>query len=259
MARKSQTPAIFVPGGVMPADLSYAALLREIGSQRKLILKDLEVYAGDTPPADYELATEAEGIGRVADREGFDRFHLVGYSGGGASSLAFATRYPERLESLALVEPAWAGNDGWSPEEVDYWREIDRIMALPEPELMRGFMVLNTGSGTPPEPPSGPQPEWMSKRPAGLNAMIRAFRRPHVDLEVLRQFDRPVYIAVGGKSHPSEMRKAERLASLFPDARIDVFQDRHHIDPPHRAEAARFATALLELWDRAERRSARAA
>ena len=33
----------------------------------KAYAKDLEVYAGDTPPADYSLSTEVAGIARVAD------------------------------------------------------------------------------------------------------------------------------------------------------------------------------------------------
>lgn len=259
MSRDWESPVIFVPGGVMPADLSYGALLREIQNRPNVVLKDLEVYAGDAPPADYELASEVEGIKRVANQRGFDRFHLVGYSGGGASSLAFAASYPDRLRSLALIEPAWAGSENWSSEDVEYWREIDRIMELPTPEMMRGFMILNTGSGSVSEPPSGPQPEWMAKRPAGLHAMTSAFRRHHLDVEELRHFDRPVYLAVGGKSHPVEMRKAERLAAIFPDARVEIYEDRHHFDPPHRAEAARFANALRDLWSRAEEKPARVA
>ena len=41
------------------------------------------------------------GILRAAEAAGFERFHLVGYSGGGAISAAFAARHPERLLSLA--------------------------------------------------------------------------------------------------------------------------------------------------------------
>jgi len=64
--------------------------------------------------ATYGLETEVEGIRRLADRAGFETFHIVGYSAGGASSLAFASRYPERLRSLALMEPAWAGRTAQS-------------------------------------------------------------------------------------------------------------------------------------------------
>jgi pimeloyl-ACP methyl ester carboxylesterase len=100
---------ILLPGGVMPAGPAYRDLLSELGDDVDARTKDLELYDADVPPVDYSLATEVAGIGRVADEAGFERFHLVGYSAGGASSLAYTLRHPERLASLALLEPAFAG------------------------------------------------------------------------------------------------------------------------------------------------------
>ena len=91
----------------MPADLAYGALVDALGDDVEGIAKELELYAGREPPPDYTLQHEIDGVLRVADEAGFDRFHLVGYSAGGASSVAFAASQPERLSSLALFEPAW--------------------------------------------------------------------------------------------------------------------------------------------------------
>jgi pimeloyl-ACP methyl ester carboxylesterase len=96
---------ILLPGAVLPADLAYGALLEALGDEVEAVAKELEVYAGEEPPPEYTLDVEIEGILRAAEASGFERFHLVGYSGGGASSLAFAARHPERLRSLALLEP----------------------------------------------------------------------------------------------------------------------------------------------------------
>jgi hypothetical protein len=41
---------------------------------------------------------------------------------------------------------------------------------------------------------------------------------------------------------------AERLGDLFADYTLDVFEQRHHFDPPHRAEPERLAARLLEFW-----------
>src|SRR6266700_2807185 len=107
------------------------------------------------------MHTEVEGILRVADEAGFEQFHLGGYSGGGASALAFCAAYPERLLSLALNEPAWAGNEGLSPEEQERWDEYDRIAGLPPQEKMPAFIraQLRQGVEVPP-PPGGDRPEW---------------------------------------------------------------------------------------------------
>ena len=101
---------VLLPGGVLPAARAYAALLAALGDSVDAVAKDLEVYGAERPPPGDELDTEVDGIIREAAAHGFDRFHLVGYSAGGAASLAFAARHGGRLLSLALLEPAWAGN-----------------------------------------------------------------------------------------------------------------------------------------------------
>ena len=84
MSMETRYRVVLLPGGVLPAEPAYMALLQAFGERVTAVAKDLEVYAGDRPPADYSLDTEVAGILREADAHGFDRFHLVGYSGGGA-------------------------------------------------------------------------------------------------------------------------------------------------------------------------------
>jgi pimeloyl-ACP methyl ester carboxylesterase len=245
---------ILLPGAVLPADLAYGALLEALGDEVEAVAKELELYAGEEPPPDYALDVEIEGILRVAEAAGFNRFHLVGYSGGGASSLAFAAKQPERLRSLALLEPAWAGNEGLDPAEEAAWREFDRIMALPPQQMMPAFVRSNLRPGVePPPPPPGAPPPWMAKRPAGLKAFTRAFGASELDLDALRRLQAPVYFALGGLSNPDHYAKiAERLAAVFGDFTLELFEQRHHFDPPHRVEAERLAASLRALWARAE-------
>jgi pimeloyl-ACP methyl ester carboxylesterase len=248
MSAIERPDVLMVPGGVMPASLSYAALMNVIQGEANVIAKDLEVYAGDAPPEDFGLETEVEGIRRAADAAGWRTFHLVGYSGGGASSLAFAARYPDRLESLALIEPAWIGNRDRSPEEVAASAEIDRVMTLPPEDRLEPFMRATLRPGVEYRFMPGPPPPWMSKRPAGLAAFTRAFKAYDLDLEGFRSFRQPVYLAVGSLSNAAEERKAERLAGVFPDATVEIYEGLHHFNPPHRAEPERFARALRVLW-----------
>ena len=83
-------PVIALPGGVMPAAIRYAPLKAAVHGQADFHFKDLEVYAGDAPAPGYSITTEVEALARFADSLGLERFHLVGYSGGGFVSLAFA-------------------------------------------------------------------------------------------------------------------------------------------------------------------------
>jgi len=245
---------LLLPGGVMPAGPAYRALLAELGRDVEAVAKDLEVYAADEPPADFSLETEVAGIARAADRAGFGRFHLVGYSGGGASSLVFTVRHPERLLSLALMEPAFAGWQGQTPRERAALERFRPIADLGDAEMMAAFQRAQLAPGVEPvQPPPGPPPPWMAARPAGLRAFIRTFFSSDLDLDALRRFERPVYFALGGRSNPDYYAlMAERLAAVFPDFTLEVYLDRHHFDPPHRIEPARVAASLRALWARAE-------
>ena len=228
-------------------------LLRALDGRVDAVAKNLEVYSGDAPPPDYSLGTEVGGILREADAHGFDRFHLVGYSGGGAASLAFAAAHGERVLSLTLLEPAWAGNER-TPAEEAVAQRFRALEPLPTDQFMAGFVSLQLAPGVePPQPPEGPPPPWMAKRPAGLRAFLEAFAHGDLDLDALRAFDRPVYFGLGGRSNPDYFAEmAERLAAIFPDFSIETFPERHHFDPPHRIEPARLADSLLALWQRAE-------
>jgi pimeloyl-ACP methyl ester carboxylesterase len=247
--------AILLPGIVMPKELAYRALIHALSKGIRAHAKDLEVYATERPPAGYGLELEVDAVLRDADAAGFERFHVVGYSGGGAIAAVLAARHPDRLLSMALLEPAWMGNRGMSPEERRATNEIHRLRDLPPDELMPQFMRLQLAPGVEPPPrPDGPPPPWMAKRPAGIRALTSAFERYDLDPGALRAFERPVYFALGARSRPDYFGKmAERAGALFPDYTLEVFEGRHHFDPPHRVEPERLAARLEGLWDRATR------
>lgn len=246
------TPVIMLPGIVLPAALAYPPLIAALGDGVDSVPKELEVYAGAEPAAGYGLESEIAGITRVADDSGFERFHLVGYSGGGASALAFASRNPGRLLSLALLEPAWAGDIGLGPEERAVWDEFDRIKTLPADQRMPAFMRAQIAPDVVLAPqPAEPPPPWMALRPAGVAAFLGALAAFHLDLGPLRDADWPVYYAVGGRSNPDYFaRQADRLATVFGDFTVEVYEERHHFDPPHRVEPDRLAASLGRVWSR---------
>lgn len=244
--------AILLPGIVLPAGLAFEGLCEALGAEVDAELKDWELYAGEVPPPDYSIEVEVESALRVADRAGFDRFHLVGYSGGGAVAVALAARHPERLSSLALLEPAWIGNQGMTAREDRVWEELKRIGSAPADELLPRFVRVALAPGVEtPAPPPAPPPPWMAKRPAGIAALIDAFLGDEIDHHALRAFPRPVYLALGGLSNPDYYGEiARRCERIFPDFELEVYEERHHFDPPHRAEPERLARSLTALWDR---------
>jgi pimeloyl-ACP methyl ester carboxylesterase len=252
MDQSNKRKVVFLPGGIQPVALQYAPLLNILGKDIQPLLKDLEVYRDGTPPANYSLQEEIEGLRRFTEAAGIRTFHLVAYSGGGAVALAFTGLYPERVLSLAISEPAVIPSQEWFTYESAYWKEMGRVMRLPDKALMYEFMRVELREGVPlPPPPAGDPPPWMAKRPAGLKALVGAFGSFDLPYGLLRAYTRPVYIAVAGLSTPVEMRKAEVLQGVFPDIQVEVYPERHHFDPPQRAEPDRFAKALTSLWEKA--------
>jgi pimeloyl-ACP methyl ester carboxylesterase len=244
---------VFLPGGILPASLQFAPLLKVLNSNIRPLLKDLEVYLDGKPPDTYSLSNEVEGLHAAANKAGMDTFHLVSYSIGGAVALAYTGAYPEQVESLALIEPTVIPSQEWYLEEADYCQQMGRVSSLPEPQRIEEFMrvVLRQGVPLPPapaymQPPSGVSPQ------VGLKTMIGAFDKYDLPYDRLRAFTCPVYLAVTELSNPVEIRKAVLLKHIFPVSRVEVYPYRHHFDPPHRAEPERFAWSLISLWERAK-------
>lgn len=80
----------------------------------RLVAIDLPGHGLTEAPEGYRASLDrnADLIGMLADHVGVDRFVLAGNSMGGAVSLAFAMKRPERLEALVLVDAAgWPGDE----------------------------------------------------------------------------------------------------------------------------------------------------
>jgi pimeloyl-ACP methyl ester carboxylesterase len=252
MNTNGRIPVVFLPGGIMPAALRYAPLIQELGDAVQAVTKELEVYAGPTPPADYSIGAEVEGISRAADAAGFERFHLYGHSGGGACALAYVATHPERVLSLGVDEPA---TDFSAERQAQIQDKLQEIGQLPPSERTRDFLQWQLAPGVEaPPPPPGPPPEWMAKRPAGINTLMGALLRYRLDADRLRSFDRPVYYSYGSLSNPEWQAMRDRLSAVFPDFTAELYEGASHLDTSHQREPARVAAALQQLWQRAESR-----
>ena len=210
------------------------------------------MYAEDLPPKDYDLGVEVDGIVREADAHSFDRFHLVGYSGGGAAALAFLAEHGDRLLSVALLEPAWAGNDR-TPEEEALWLRLRALEALQPDRFIEEFVRLQMAPGVPLPPRPQDPPPWMAKRPAGIRALIGRST-------TATSTSKPSGRSTGRSTSPSAVIATPTTTRgsptgwrrVLPDLTIETFAERHHFDPPHRKEPDRLARSLLTLWRRAD-------
>ncbi|HVC77115.1 MAG TPA: alpha/beta fold hydrolase [Candidatus Micrarchaeaceae archaeon] len=241
---------ICLPGGVAPAAQRYAPLEAALDGSADLQLKDLEVYRDDAPPTDYSVELELAALDRFADSLGLDRFHLIGYSGGGFISLAYAGMYTNRLLSLALFEPARVPGEMTVAEQDFADHLASRLAGLRGPDYMAAFVreQVKPGVELPPAPPPNPA---MAKRPGGIAAMQRAFDAFKFDRNLLRDGRFPVYYAYGDLSHEEQGVKAGVLARLFPDIQVRRFEGVHHFVPADQIYSRAHAAELQDLWHRA--------
>lgn len=247
---KAQVVAL--PGGVMPAAIRYASLQAAVKDAADFHMKDLEVYATDEPPADYGIEKEVAALAAFADSLKLPRFHLVGYSGGGFVSLAFAGTYPDRLLSLAVFEPARIPGP-LGPEESALARRLKAaVTGLQGPDFMRAFtdIQVRPGAQLPPPPPGAPPP-WMAKRPAGIGAMMQAFDRFEFDRERFRKCNFPVFYGYGDQTAEMVEIQAGILARLCPDITVRRFAGIHHFVPAEQIYMPEHVRALRDLWGRA--------
>jgi pimeloyl-ACP methyl ester carboxylesterase len=243
---------ICLPGSVAPAAQRYGPLVQAVGDSAELHLKELEVYREATPPSDYTIDEELEAVDRFADSMNLTRFHLVGYSGGGFISLAYAATRPQRIQSLGLFEPARIPGQ-LTNEEREFFSFLEsRLRGLDGPEFMKVFVSEQVKPGVQVQPPPTAASPEMQKRPAGIAALIRQFDVFSFDRELFRACAFPVFYAYGDLSHDEQAMKAGILARLFPDVHVRRFSGVHHFVPPEQIYTPAHVRALTELWSAAE-------
>jgi pimeloyl-ACP methyl ester carboxylesterase len=136
------------------------------------------MYAGSGPPARYTLQHVIDDILPTADAAGFHRFHLVGYSGGRAASLAF-TSGTSRLPAEPCADRARLDGErrAESPERA-IWNVFDRIE-----QMLPAFVGHRLAAGIEPAATPARHDATLDGRPAGLRTLIGTSGASSLDLD----------------------------------------------------------------------------
>lgn len=81
------------------------------------------------PPDGYNILQFAEDLNQFTKHLGLTRFHLLGHSMGGMTSMLFTLKYPEKVQTLALLDSVPANGLFLNEEVRSYFRVImkDRV------------------------------------------------------------------------------------------------------------------------------------
>ena len=217
------------------------------------VAKDLEVYADDRPPHGFNLGIEAAGVLREADAHG----SIVSISS--ATRAAVHRRCPRSPPWRAAPEPGAAGTGLGGERENAAGGATDG--ALPRARLScrpvhgRVHTAATSARCRAARASRGPVAAVAGQATGRHPGVPRCIRRRRSRSRSAQGVQPPVYFAVGGRSNPDFFRPmAERLSAIFADFTLETFADRHHFDPPHRAEPERLADSLLALRPRPPKR-----
>lgn len=107
-ARGSGEPMLLLHG-FGASTILWEPVIDELAKHRRVVAIDLNGFGWSERPDDpaaYTLEGQERMVLGVADALGFERFDLAGHSYGGAISIFLASRHPERVRSLVLVDSA---------------------------------------------------------------------------------------------------------------------------------------------------------
>lgn len=107
---KGEGEAIFLLHGSFSSSHTWEAWEQELNPYFMTISIDLPGHGltGPDPQKRYQVADFADLVFEVASQLGIREFHVAGNSMGGEVALAMATRFPERILSLNLIDAAGA-------------------------------------------------------------------------------------------------------------------------------------------------------
>ena len=220
-------PIVLVPGG-LSGWLSWIPHAERLSAERMVVrvqLRSVELAeAGEPFPPDYGTLTERDALRATVDELGLDSFDLVGWSYGGHVSLAFTLEYPERVQSLTLIEPpaVWILREtGGAADSLAQSEAFDRSTAGWEITVddLKGFLV-RAGFGEPGDDfESLPQwPVWVRNRQI-ISANVTIW--DYTDsLDRLRALEVPILAVKGTETTKDLAAIVDDLVATAPHGRL---------------------------------------
>jgi len=241
-------PVLLLPGQGVGAPMWADNLPDLLASGRTVLAVDALGDAGmsvQTAPL-RSVADSARWVEEVLDGLGHSRVHSVGHSFGGGTAAHHAVLHPERVASLALLEPAFTLR--WPPVSTLAWAALT---TLPVPASWREHALAAIG-GVQVEDvrASTPVGDLIVAATAAVQSALPTPRPlTRAQLASLRM---PTYVAIASHRSLAGGRRAAAAAERdLPDGTVEVWPDTTHSLPMQVHDE--LACRLRAFWDEAER------
>ena len=239
------TPVVLLPGRSSGVPM-WSVNLAGFAAGHRVIAFDALGDAGMSVQSSplTSMADQAEWIDQVLQVLAPDGVHLVGHSFGGATATAYARFHPERVRSLALLEPVFTF--GHPPTRFMAWAMVASLPLIPEGVREHALGKIGGADG-----------EAESQDPMAV--MIRTGTRHYsADLptpsplseDEASTMTMPVYVAIAEhESLAGGERAAQRAQELLPRATVKIWPDTTHSLPMQEPEA--LGNELEGFWSAA--------
>lgn len=212
-------------------------------------------WEGENP---YSQEAQIELVIGLMDALNIEQAVLVGNSAGGTISMLTALEYPQRVQSLVLVDPAvyeGGGAPAWirpllgTPQMRRLGPLVARQIQTRGPELVE--LAWHDPSKITPEIEAGYQkPLRVADWDRALWELTLASRESGLS-ERLSQFDLPVLVITGDDDRIVPTEQSVRLADELPDAQLAVIAQCGHL--PHEECPEEFMQAVADFLSEKQR------
>jgi pimeloyl-ACP methyl ester carboxylesterase len=171
----------------------------------------------------------ASSLAEWLDGEGLSNIDLAGFSMGGYVALAFCRLFPDRVNSLALVDSRTAADSDAGREGRDKLiGDIEARGSIAAAEAMLPKMFTDKVSSELRDEVEG----WMLQQPpAALVADLKAMRDRPDSGPALALLSVPVLVVAGLQDPIIPVTEAETIAETAKDGRLVVIDGASHLSP----------------------------
>ena len=242
----------------------WSRALVDVGRERQVISWDLRGLHGSGAPASDRLDPGAHAEDAIAalDELGIEPFALASWSNGSRIALEIASRYPERVASLAIV----SGGVGHPLGRLLRWREVQSTLPVLASAVKHFSSPLQLGLNalvSRPEIGGLIRQSGMIAATADTSALVDLLRSVATcDLRVLLEIfeevagddaapllpsiEAPTLLVVGERDQFTPRRMVEQMARTIPRARLEVYDRATHYLPIE--YPARLGDDLRRFW-----------
>lgn len=211
-------------------------------------------WEGESP---YSQEAQIQLVIGLMDALGVEKAILVGNSAGGTISMLAALQYPERVESLILVDPAvyaGGGAPSWSrpllktPQMNRVGPLIARQIQTRGPELVE--VAWHDSSKIAPDVMEGYQKPLQVENWDKALWYLTVSSRESGLAERLNELTLPILVITGDDDRIVPTEQSVRLAGELPNASLVVIPQSGHV--PHEETPAEFMQAVIQFLETLE-------